>query len=179
MVLIRSVTTGGTSNTYCTPDGAVLGIEGADGAGQKCNRGAKFQTDIPHVTPAMYIILRLFLNRNLNGFSWLLLGDDKRTVDELTNQLGSYEREFKNREKDTANEQAALAVNDRKCKNTVPKHTVPNRKSSNYNYCYKKGHWAKSCPEWIADGKPAKPNQNDKFQRKDGVTANMSLLALH
>lgn len=96
--------------------------------------------------------------------SWLLLGEDKRTVDELTTQLFSYEREFKSYEKDTATEQEALLVKDRRSK-----HNFSHKMSSNCNYCHKKGHWVKSCSKWIADGRPPKPNI--MIQEKLGLLA--------
>lgn len=105
--------------------------------------------------------------------SWLLLGEDKRTIDELTTQLCSYEREFKNHEKNAnATEQQALLAKDKKSKQTP----FPHRKSSSScNYCHKKGHWVRSCPKWMADGKPSKPNPDP---RKTGASCAATTLCL-
>lgn len=109
--------------------------------------------------------------------SWLMLGDDKRTVDELTTQLCSYEREFKSREKNitTEDKEALMANSEFKQK------LVSNKKSSKCNYCNQKGHWVKTCKKWIADGRPPKPNGSNNGTNRGGknsAAANMTLLAV-
>lgn len=129
--------------------------------------------------PEMLLICKILdtLPQEYRSFksSWLLLNEDKRTIDELTTQLCSQERENKEEKSkgDVHNQEALEAKASRtgaafKSKKHIGK----------CNYCHQSGHWVKSCRKWIADGRPPKPNQNDRITRKDG-TANMSLLAVH
>lgn len=108
--------------------------------------------------------------------SWLLLSDEKRTLDELTTQLCTHERELR---KDTniieiSDQEALIANSDCKQK------SFPS-KNNKCNYCHQRGHWVKSCKKWIADGRPPKPSGSNTRTSKGGknnATANMTLLAV-
>lgn len=103
--------------------------------------------------------------------TWLLLSDDKRTLDELTTQLCSHERELK---KDSVqgtmtNEDQALALQETKFKIN---------KNSKCAYCHLKGHWVKTCKKWIADGKPPKSSSSHSRDGRHKGAANFTLVAL-
>ena len=129
--------------------------------------------------PEMLLICKILdtLPQEYRSFksSWLLLNDDKRTLDQLTTQLCSYERE--NKEEKAKGEQQNQEALESKATRLKPVFRNK-RQTGKCNYCHQSGHWVKSCHKWIADGKPAKPNQNNKFQRKEGAAVNMSLLAV-
>ncbi|GBM76900.1 hypothetical protein AVEN_153129-1 [Araneus ventricosus] len=145
-----------------------------------CNRphtrrifsGIGFRTCDP-ITHRMQL-LRCFWLETHYLKSTVLLSEDKRTFDELTTQLCTQERENKE-EKLKGDVQSQEALEATKTKTLYKS----KKQIGKCNYCHQNGHWVKSFRKWIADGKPAKPNQNDEFRRKDDVTANMSLLALH
>ncbi|GBM60600.1 hypothetical protein AVEN_183646-1, partial [Araneus ventricosus] len=122
--------------------------------------------------PEMLLICKILdtLPQEYRSFysSWLLLNEDKRTIDEFTTQLCTQERENKEEKlKGDVQNQEALEAKVTKIR-TLNK---SKKLIGEFNYCHQNGLWVKSCRKWIADGKSAKPNQNDKFQRKDGVTA--------
>lgn len=107
--------------------------------------------------------------------SWLLLNEDKRTNDRLTTKLFSQERE----NKEAKSKSYVLTQEALEAKATRTKTAFKSKKQiGKWNFCHRRSHWVKSCRKRIADGEPAKPSQNDKFPRKDGVIANMSLLHL-
>ncbi|GBN14683.1 hypothetical protein AVEN_70157-1 [Araneus ventricosus] len=83
----------------------------------------------------------------------------KRTINELT-QLCTQERENKEEKlKGDVQNQEALEAKATKTKTLYKS----KKQIEKCNYCHQNSHWVKSCRTWIADGKPAKPNQNDKF----------------
>lgn len=103
--------------------------------------------------------------------TWLLLSDEKRTLDELTTQLCSHERELK---KDSVpsiknDEQEALVTQETKIKIS---------KNSKCAYCHRKGHWVKTCKKWIADGRPPKASASHSRDGGSRVAANYTLVAL-
>lgn len=132
--------------------------------------------------PEMLLICKILdtLPSNFRSFksSWLLLSDEKRTLDELTTQLCTYERELKkDRNMDeTVDQEALIASSEQKQK------PFPSKRSNNKcNYCHQRGHWVKTCKKWIADGKPPKPSISNTWTSKGGknnASANMTLLAV-
>lgn len=94
--------------------------------------------------------------------SWLMLRDDQRTVDDLTTQLRSQEREFVKNNTKGEEEQEALVVKTGKRKQN-------HKKVGKCNYCGQKGHLVKRYPKWLADGKPPK---SDSSKPTGGAGAN-------
>jgi len=85
--------------------------------------------------------------------SWLLLSEEKQSVDELVMQLCSFERDVKSGHLSRSN-QEALAVKPQYQPQKPKFHKK--KVKGNCNYCHEPGHWVKSCSKWIADGKPKK-----------------------
>ncbi|GBM63103.1 hypothetical protein AVEN_68554-1 [Araneus ventricosus] len=103
-------------------------------------------------------------------------------TEESTKKIMTFENAREVRKREYGREIKTLCQNQEalEAKATKTKTLYKSKKQiAKCNYCHQNGNWVKSCRKWIAEGKPAKPNQDDKFQRKDGVTGNMSLLALH
>ena len=110
--------------------------------------------------------------------SWRLLSKAECAVDNLTDQLCSYERALAGKTepiKQEALHVLARASNSKTApKSKNPKVNKPAKQSASVicYYCKLPGHIVRQCEKWIADGKPPKP-ANPK-------TANtVSLMAVH
>lgn len=130
--------------------------------------------------PEMLLICKILdtLPPNYRNFksSWLLLSDEKRTLDELTTQLCTHERELKKDSKymDEFDQEALIANSEVKRKTDASK-----KNYSKCNYCHQKGHWVRTCRKWIADGKPPKQVSHTvpSKEKKNNLAVNMALLA--
>ncbi|KFM59342.1 Retrovirus-related Pol polyprotein from transposon TNT 1-94, partial [Stegodyphus mimosarum] len=109
--------------------------------------------------------------------SWLLLSDEKRTLDELTTQLCTHERELRKDPNflESLDQEALIANSEFKRKSSINK-----KNNGKCNYCHQRGHWVRTCKKWIADGKPPKPSPRTGPNKgtKNIVAANMTLLAV-
>lgn len=97
--------------------------------------------------------------------SWMLMSKDQRTVDNLTNQLCTYEK----------------ALSNQKAEHAPPEVLVSESSSSRKkkwvcHYCKKPGHFVKRCQKWKADGKPPKPSSSD--QPKHTNSTNITLVTI-
>jgi len=94
--------------------------------------------------------------------SWMLLSDDRQSVDELIMQLCSFERDMNSDDVGRTN-QEALFVKPVKLSHSQRHPQKPKfdykKVKSKCNYCHEPGHLIKSCSKWIADGKPPKPSK--------------------
>ncbi|XP_071037896.1 uncharacterized protein [Parasteatoda tepidariorum] len=130
---------------------------------------SKNENRLPEMLLICKILDTLPLNYRTFKSSWLLLNDEKRTLDELTTQLCTHEREIK---KDSSFSES-LNQEALEAKVTRAKPIFKSkRQTGKCNYCHQNGHWVKSCRKWIADSRPAKPKQNEKGQDRDNVIAN-------
>ena len=142
------------------------------------NNGLKMKKESK--LPEMLLICKILdtLPSNYRSFksSWLLLSDEKRTLDELTTQLCTHERELKKDPRLLEKDQEALIAYSNKSFSKREKYDT-------CHYCHKKGHWIKRCRKWIADGKPRKPNSTNTEtgdrSKKTNASANMTLFAVH
>ena len=99
--------------------------------------------------------------------SWMLLADEKQTVEELVMQLCTFERDMKSSDVHKASKnQEALAVKAMKSQYQSQRTKFVKTKVKGLcNYCHEPGHWVKNCSKWIADGKPKKNSMtNDTHQ---------------
>ena len=104
--------------------------------------------------------------------SWMLLSDEKQTVEELVTQLCSFGRDIKSGDVSRANQEALVL------KSVKPQHQPQKPKvqkktvKGNCNYCHAPGHWVRNCAKWIADGKPRK-NPVTTNTRENSGTSNV------
>ena len=93
--------------------------------------------------------------------SWRLLNKAERTVNNLTDQLCSYERALADKTEPNKQEALFAKVSNSKPapKLKVQKVHKSTRPSTNIicHYCKQPGHIVRNCEKWIADGKPPKP----------------------
>jgi hypothetical protein len=112
--------------------------------------------------------------------SWMLLADEKQTVNEMVNQLCTVERDVKARAVGTTNQEALVVKpvmqkpNQSKSKTSKQK----GKQSGNCNYCHEPGHWVKNCSKWIADGKPPKNATSNKNSSTSNVVLTICAEAL-
>ena len=91
-----------------------------------------------------------------------MLNKAERTVDNLTDQLCSYERALAGKTEPVKHEALFAKVSNVKLV-SVPKFKKSKVKSTKYSstivchYCKQTGHIVRQCQKWIADGKPPKP----------------------
>lgn len=112
--------------------------------------------------PELLLVCKVLniLPRSFQTFksSWLLLSEERRSLDELITQLCAFERD--NMKNDVSSDVTdALAVNTLKQKQKFEKSSkeFQHRKvTGKCHYCHKPGHYIKSCRKWIADGRPPK-----------------------
>ena len=108
--------------------------------------------------------------------SWLMLSEEKHSLDELVTQLCAYEREMKTT--DVTAKQDALVANTGKQRHSDKSKAFQKKKAvGNCNYCHGSGHWVKQCTKWIADGRPAKNATTvpSRQNRGDHPTSNVVL----
>jgi len=87
--------------------------------------------------------------------SWLMLSEDKHSLNELVTQLCAFEREMNADKTFKSAQQDALVASTVKQKYSSDKpKSFKNEKKvvGNCNYCHDPGHWVKQCSKWIADG---------------------------
>lgn len=104
--------------------------------------------------------------------SWRLLNKTERTVENLTDQLCSYERALAGKSQPMQEE--ALFSRTSSSNYAKSKHTKFNKSarkdtSITCHYCKQPGHIVRKCEKWIADGRPPKPK----------VVNNVTLVAIH
>jgi hypothetical protein len=94
--------------------------------------------------------------------SWMLMSKSDRTVDNLTNQLCTYERALGTKE-DESSDQKALVVNSSK-QASQQANVVDSKKKKKLicHYCKKPNHTVKVCRKWIADGRPPKSSNPEQ-----------------
>jgi hypothetical protein len=106
--------------------------------------------------PEMLLVCKIMhiLPTSFQSFksSWMMLSEDKQSVDDLVTQLCTFEREMTDR---TYKTQDALVAHA-KPKSDKSKDFKNKKKVGNCNYCHGAGHWVKQCSKWIADGRPPK-----------------------
>jgi transposase InsO family protein len=111
--------------------------------------------------------------------SWRLLNKTERTVDNLTDQLCSYERALASKTEPV--QQEALLVKEHLKSASKPKNQNKGLKRRTgtiiCHYCKRPGHIVRNCEKWIADGKPPKPGKNVNTSPESART--VSLLAIH
>ena len=110
--------------------------------------------------------------------SWMLLSDEKQSVEELIVQLCSFERDMTTGDRVVCRtNQEALALKAAKPQHQLQKSKVFKKKvKGNCNYCHEPGHWVKNCSKWIADGKP-KRNPVTTNSNQNSSTTNVVLSA--
>jgi transposase InsO family protein len=113
---------------------------------------AKGETRLPEMMLICKILHILPIEYQSFKSSWMLLSDEKQTVDELTMQLCSFGRDTKCGavSKTTTEALVVKSANPHIQKQQGKKKFV----KGNCNYCSQPGHWIKSCSKWIADGRP-------------------------
>ena len=135
--------------------------------------------------PEMMLICKILhiLPSDYQSFksSWMLLSDEKQSVDELIMQLCSFERNLKSGDVGRTSQDALFV------KSMKPQHPQyqPQRPKfqkkkvqqhkGNCNYCHEPGHWVKSCYKWIADGKPKKNPVTASTSSQNSNTTNVVL----
>lgn len=113
--------------------------------------------------PEMLLVCKV-LNILPNSFqtfksSWMMLSDEKRSLDELVTQLCTFERDIQTNTTCKSAQQDALVASTVKQKYSSDKSRGCKHKKKpvgNCNYCHEAGHWVKQCSKWISDGRPAK-----------------------
>ena len=105
--------------------------------------------------------------------SWMLLSEEKQSVEELITQLCSFERDIKSGDVGRAN-QEALALKSMKPHQPQKPKLQKKKVKGNCNYCHEPGHWVRNCSKWIADGKPRK-NPVTASTNQDSGTPNVVL----
>jgi transposase InsO family protein len=100
--------------------------------------------------------------------SWMLLADEKQSVEELVIQLCSFERDIK------SNDVSRASVNSEAL---VLKTVKPQKQKFHKsklkglcNYCHEPGHWVKSCSKWIKDGKPKRNSASGNSNQNSSMT---------
>lgn len=106
--------------------------------------------------------------------SWLMLSEDKQSIDDLVTQLCAFEREMKtDMTSKLAQQDALVAATARQKYSSDKSKDFKNKKKTigNCNYCHVAGHWVKQCRKWIADGRPAKDATTvSTKQNRDGTS---------
>ena len=125
---------------------------------------AKNENELPDLMLIFKILHILPAEFETFSSSWMLLTkDETKTLDELTTQLCMYERNFRKIADSNKFVQEALFVKTTKQKQNskVSSFQKKSKKEDICNYCKKKGHWVKSCRQWISDGKPKKKEKSE------------------
>lgn len=113
--------------------------------------------------------------------SWRLLNKAERTVDNLTDQLCSYERALTSKTEMVQHEALFAKSSSSKLQQKSKKQTKGSKSAKQGNiichYCKLGGHIVRKCEKWIADGKPPKPSKSQTDS--SGSAHSVSLLAVH
>lgn len=93
--------------------------------------------------------------------SWMLMSKGDRTVDNLTNQLCSYERALSTKEDGSSMQEALVMDSSKPSTHQQGASTDSTKKKKKFicNYCRKPNHTIKMCRKWIADGRPPKSSK--------------------
>ena len=115
--------------------------------------------------PEILLILKILnsLPKEYLSFvtSWKMLSTAERSIERLTTELCSFQRELKRNNKDQNElKQEALAVNHDK------KKLVNKSRINRCFYCNEKGHFIRNCKKWIKDGKPSKSEKKSQKLRE-------------
>jgi len=116
--------------------------------------------------------------------SWRLLSKAERTVDNLTDQLCSYERALTGKTVPVKQEALlAKAANFKPSSKVTKEQKVKSTKHGNSivcHYCKQAGHIVHKCEKWIADGRPPKPAKPQAMNTGQSSSAHLvSLVAVH
>ena len=116
--------------------------------------------------------------------SWRLLSKAERTVDNLTDQLCSYERALTGKTEPVKQEALlAKAANYKPSSKVFKEQKAKFTKHSNSIVCYyckQAGHIVRKCEKWIADGRPPKPAKPYATNTGQSSSAHLvSLVAVH
>ena len=113
--------------------------------------------------------------------SWRLLNKAERTVDNLTDQLCSYERALASKTEPVQHEALFAKSSYSKSAQKSNKQTKCSKPAKQGNvvchYCKREGHIVRKCEKWIADGKPPKPVKSQ--YHSPGSAHSVSMLAMH
>lgn len=127
------------------------------------NIWSQINLNLKEKLPEMLLVIKIIdcLDERYSAFksSWLLLSAKEKTIDNLTQKLCSFENSLK-----LPQVEESLAVN-----NSTKQKYKDKMKNWTCNYCKEKGHGVKTCPKWIKDGRPPKPNK--------GQVQNITLMA--
>ena len=126
---------------------------------------AEFRRSGMQELPEILLILKIFnsLPKEYLSFvtSWKMLSTAERSIERLTTELCSFQRELKRNNKDQNElKQEALAVNHDK------KKLVNKSRVNRCFYCNEKGHFIRNCQKWIKDGKPSKSEKKSQKLRE-------------
>ena len=126
---------------------------------------AEFRRSDMQELPEILLILKILnsLPKEYLSFvtSWKMLSTAERSIERLTTELCSFQRELKRNNKDQNElKQEALAVNHDK------KKLVNKSRINRCFYCNEKGHFIRNCQRWIKDGKPSKSEKKSQKLRE-------------
>ena len=126
---------------------------------------AEFRRSGMQELPEILLILKILnsLPKEYLSFvtSWKMLSTAERSIERLTTELCSFQRELKRNNKDQNElKQEALAVNHDK------KKLVNKSRVNRCFYCNEKGHFIRNCQKWIKDGKPSKSEKKSQKLRE-------------
>ena len=126
---------------------------------------AEFRRSGMQELPEILLILKILnsLPKEYLSFvtSWKMLSTAERSIERLTTELCSFQRELKRNNKDQNElKQEDLAVNHDK------KKLVNKSRVNRCFYCNEKGHFIRNCQKWIKDGKPSKSEKKSQKLRE-------------
>jgi gag-polypeptide of LTR copia-type len=115
--------------------------------------------------------------------SWRWLNKAERTVDNLTDQLCSYEKALAGKT-EPVQQEALFAKSHAKPVQKLKKPAKGSKSAISSNtachYCTQEGHVVYKCEKWIADGRPPKPKHvQDSQSNYPGLAHSISMLAVH
>lgn len=134
-------------------------------AKEKLKNGSTCKCDLPELLLVCKILETLPSEYFSFKSSWMMMSSKERTVDNLTNQLVTYEKALQAKNEGKSNTEV-LFLNKKYSKERI----------WICNYCKQKGHKVRQCAKWKADGRPPKPEKESKEARDKGK--NMSLMIL-
>lgn len=100
--------------------------------------------------------------------SWLMLKRSEKTIDSLTSNLCSFERDLSSQES-TRQETLVITPAVRETKHKKDEQLI-------CNYCSGKGHRVRKCKKWIKDGRPPKPTTSTSASGKSKQVQQISLM---
>ena len=129
---------------------------------------AEFRKSGMQELPEILLILKILnsLPKEYLSFvtSWKMLSTAERSIERLTTEVCSFQRELKRNNKDQNElKQEALAVNHDK------KKLVNKCRVNRCFYCNVKEHFIRNCQRWIKDGRPSKSEKKSQ-KLKEAMT---------